>query len=284
MTSPSRVDQEAFLETAERMGGLPVTVGRLATLVADPEHEIDEIVSVVEVDQALTAAVLRLANSAATGMRFPVRTVHQAAVVLGGTALLGVALSLNLSGQMRAALPAYGLAEGMLWHQSVAASTAADIIRLTSDVQCPPESSTAALLHDFGKVVLCQHFGGQVLEMLATAAATEGISVVEAERAVLGIDHAMIGGLVAQSWQLPESIVEAIAYHHQAHEGLSAVCAVVSLAHAMVHDILEQPETPVLPETHHQVAFLLGIDPRHHPVLVRKARVHYDEIIGLYGG
>ena len=84
---------------------------------------------------------------------------------------------------------------GELWERSVAASIAAD--DRSAPAPAPPipaEAGTAALLHDFGKVVLAKHFGNQILDTLALAAANDGLDIVEAERVVFGLTHAEIGG------------------------------------------------------------------------------------------
>ena len=108
----------------------------------------------------------------------------------------------------------------------------------------PAEAGTAALLHDFGKVVLAKHFGNQILDTLALAAANDGLEIVEAERVVFGLTHAEIGGTVAEVWGLPLTIVDGIRDHHEAHEGLSAVSAAVGLACTMSFEITAREETP----------------------------------------
>jgi HD-like signal output (HDOD) protein len=236
--SESAIDLKALLASAQALGGLPITVSRLATLVSDPEHTIPDIVDVVSFDTSLTAALLRRANSAALGARVQVSTVRSAAVFLGSSSLLSVALSTSVSPQLQQPIPGYGLAEGDLWRQSVAASLAAEVISSRASVEVPAEAPTAALLHDFGKVVLAQHFGPNILDLITQAAAVDNLGLLEAEQAVFGVNHADIGGLVAQQWKLPHTIVDAIIHHHDVSGHSGPVSAVVSLAHAMVPDVL----------------------------------------------
>lgn len=232
------IDLKDLLASAEALGGLPVTLTRLASLVSNPGHEIREIVEVVSFDQSLTANLLRRANSAALGARFQIKTVRDAAMWLGSGSLLSLALASTVSRRLSQPIPAYGLAEGQLWKQSVAASLAAEVIRAQALVDVPPEAPTAALLHDFGKVVLAQHFGARVLNLIGQAAEADHMGLLDAEKRVFGINHADIGGLVAQQWKLPHSIVEAIIHHHHTGQHPTAVSATVSLAHAMVPEIL----------------------------------------------
>lgn len=290
------IDRQALLSSAESMEALPTTVSRLTALVAGGDHDIREIVEVVALDQSLTAALLRRANSATSSASVEIRTVREAAVRLGTSSLLSLALAASISGRMSRALPAYGLAEGELWKQSVAASLAAEVVRARARVAVPAEASTAALLHDFGKVVLSHHFGPQVLEMLALAAATEDMSLLDAERAVFGLTHADIGGMVVQQWKLPYTIVDAVTHHHHTGRDQSPISATVSLAHAMVPGIVggvdDDEQIPAAspstewtgppPESHLDVFVLLGIDPLRYPEILAGTRRKYAELASRF--
>lgn len=283
------IDHRELLSSAEAVDALPISVSRLTALVADGDPEIKDIVEVISLDQALTANLLRRANSASLGGRAQITTVRDATVRLGTSAVVSMALASSVSRRMQRALPAYGLAEGELWSHSVAASIAADLIRLRATVTVPVESSTAALLHDFGKIVLSQHFGPRVLELLDHAAEVDRMNLLEAETAVLGVNHADIGALVAQQWKLPYSIVDAILHHHSTDPDLMPMNAAVSLAHAMVPDMLRAPDAmptddrvPVF-ESHLGVMLKLGLDPAGYPALLIAARDKFATLADRYG-
>jgi HD-like signal output (HDOD) protein len=296
MNGPAPViDHKDLLSSAEGLGALPATVTRLASIVSNPDHDVRDIVEVISFDQALTATLLRRANSAALGARYEIKTVRDAAMWLGSGALLSMALATNVSRRLNQPIPAYGLAEGQLWKQSVAAMLAAEVIRAHAHVDVAAEAPTAALLHDFGKVVLAQHFGPRVLNLIAQAAAADNLGLLDAEQKVFGVQHAEIGGLVAQAWRLPHTIVDAIMNHHHAGEHRTAVSATVSLAHAMVTDVLAgvgDADTDGLPimcavfgdpaETHAGVMTALGLDPAGYDELLAIARSRYAELAARY--
>lgn len=283
------IDHRDLLSSAEAVDALPVSVRRLTTLVAEGEPDIKEIAEVISLDQALTANLLRRANSASLGGRAQITTVRDATVRLGTSAVVSMAMATSVSHRMHRALPAYGLAEGELWTHSVAASVAAELIRGRSTAQVPVESATAALLHDFGKIVLSQHFGPRVLELLDHAAEVDRMHLLEAETAVLGVNHADIGALIAQQWKLPYSIVDAILHHHSTDPDLMPMNGAVSLAHAMVPDMLRAPHAvptedraPVF-ESHLGVILKLGLDPSAYPELLMAARERYAALAERYG-
>jgi HD-like signal output (HDOD) protein len=96
------------------------------------------------------------------------------------------------------------------------------------------ESFTASLLHDIGKLILLRHMTPEGFHVLERAQEEAGFSQREAEKAILGVDHAELGGLIARHWQLPETIVRGITYHHNPEEfervDHDTICWVVHLA------------------------------------------------------
>jgi HD-like signal output (HDOD) protein len=200
-----------------------------------------------------------------------------------------MALASSVHNRMAGALPAYGLSAGELWKQSVSASLSTDVLRMKAQVTVPPEASTAALLHDFGKVVLSTHFGAQVLTMLEQAASSDEMDLLTAERAVFGVDHADIGGVVAQRWKLPHTIVDAIIHHHDVEPGMTPTVAAVSLAHAMVPDVLTHAEAPGATEatdvaaTHGALLESLGIPREDYPSVLDASRSRYALMAEKFG-
>jgi HD-like signal output (HDOD) protein len=207
------IDLDALTTAAVELEPLPVSTTRLAALVCRETPEIDEVVEVVRFDQALTASLLASANSSWSASRTRITTVRDAVVRLGTGPVLSLALGSALRTRLHRAVPEYGLAEGELWEHSVAASLAGELLTRRSPRRPPAETATAALLHDVGKLVMARFLDDSLLGTLHLAA-IEGVGRRQAEFDVLGVDHAELGGLVAQTWRLPPSLVRGISYHH----------------------------------------------------------------------
>jgi HD-like signal output (HDOD) protein len=288
--STSWIDKDALAASAETAEPLPHTVARLAGLVADPDSDIREIAEVVSLDVSLTADLLRRVNSAALGGLATITSVRDAAVRLGRSNLLSLALASAVGRTMSQALPAYGLQAGELWERSVAASVAGEVIRTRAGADVPAEAGTAALLHDFGKVVLARHYGDRILDMVDLAAAHEGLDLLAAERAIFGLTHAEIGAAVAETWQLPATIVDGIGHHHDVHHWLSPVGAAVSLACSMSFDItvladateLEQRSQAERLHTQAPLFAILRLHPDTYVDLLAEARDRFQEIADRY--
>jgi putative nucleotidyltransferase with HDIG domain len=223
------IDLYAISQAAACIEPLPTSVARLAALVGSPAPDLAEIVDVVQFDQALTVALLRTANSSWSASRTKVTTIRDAVVRLGTGPILTLALGVQVRARLSGAIPEYGLDEGELWRHSVAASLAAETLTRFTTPRLPPETSTAALLHDIGKLVISRFL--DPVELHAIEVAREaGVTRIQTESEVLGADHAELGALISQVWDLPEALVMGVAHHHDPARANSPLAYGVHLA------------------------------------------------------
>lgn len=202
----------------DRMQPMPVSYPQLAQAAADPHADLQRIVGLIEYDPALTATALKLANSAYYARGDAVVSVRQAVQRLGAGRILQMTVGHHLRNRMAAACPGYDLDEKELWRHSVAAAVAADLLPRYAKVALPAVAFTAALLHDIGKFILSRHLTAEVKADIRQAAALHRLPYVQAERSVLGFDHAQVGGVIARRWKFPDTLAEAISYHHRPRE------------------------------------------------------------------
>ena len=205
---------EDLVRGIKRLEPLPVTAQRLLEMLNGRNVSLTAVAELIEFDQAVAAAVLR---SAAT-MRYAgcgTMTVHEAVMRLGTVPLLDLVLEGYLR-QLRAATPLYDLSEQDLWLHGAAAQLAVRALvaeRRGLEVQVLAE--TAALLHDIGKLIMSRYLKADVRDIVKRARA-RGTTFVEAERDLLGVDHAVVGAAMAEAWQFPLEIIDAIRRHHSA--------------------------------------------------------------------
>ena len=229
------LDLDALVKQANSLQPLPASAAKLATLIAGPDPDMQAVVGVVEHDPAFAAALLRRANSAAAGANRTISTVREAVTRLGASAVLTVVTALSARKTVDRAIPEYGLAEGELWAHSRATAIAADLIGRMARVRPPPETSTTALLHDVGKLVLARFLDEDTRRFL-DAAFAQSLSYRKAEREVLGVTQAELGGILADRWSLPHSIVQGIVYCHAPFEYAETLAAddkVLVICHAV---------------------------------------------------
>ena len=198
----------------EQLQPMPASVTRLFILMRDPDTTLADIGRLVELDEALTANILRMANSAWSSSRYEIVTVKQAVVRLGTVRILGIAMARHMAGYMSGPFSGYELAEHELWRHSVAAALAAEYMNQFASETIPGIAFTAALMHDIGKLLLTRYISPDVLIRISVMIESLNFTYLEAEREVLGTDQAEVGCAIARHWHFPEQLVTAIERHH----------------------------------------------------------------------
>jgi putative nucleotidyltransferase with HDIG domain len=274
------VNLDELIRQGQDLQPLPVSTVRLAALVASSRTDLEEICDVIAYDQALTLALLRAANSARDAGVSEVAQVHEAVFRLGGARVLALAMSASTRCLLQRGIASYGLNEGDLWRHSVAAASAAETVAGFASETLPPETFTAALLHDVGKLVMGRFLDPFDMEMIQRAKTEGGLDPLSAERQVLGVHHGELGGIVAQHWKLPEKIVKGIIYHHTPAEGLDVICDAVYAANLLA----KRMENPSLPEVSldSDVLDRLGLAASEMGKMFRFALEHFESVTNRY--
>jgi len=209
------IDQQSLVREANELEPLHPSASRLARLLAQESWSLDAIVRVIAYDQVLAARLLRLANSVLYAAREPITTLDAAVMRLGPSTVLTLVMGTCIRQQLARGFPAYGISEGELWRHSVASALAAERARTFCATALPLDGFAAALLHDMGRMVLARCMTTDVLGLLARNADNQWTPALDAERDLLGTDHARLGAAIAEGWGLPPVIGAAIAHHHE---------------------------------------------------------------------
>jgi len=277
MATEMVIDQQRLIDAANGLEPLPMSVTRLASLVASDDYSAKDVVEIVAFDPALTATILRAANSAASGSVKTVSTVHDAVVRLGG----GATLTLATSGAIRSGLKQHRdpTRENFdMWRHAVTTALASELVRNATSLYVPASAMTASLLHDVGKLVLAKALSPHVLQLIAQVAEAEHLSPLEAEKAVLMTDHGALGAIAAESWQLPELLVEAVLLHHAPWEGSTPMATVVCLSDALAHASTSEDPFALPEELTVRAIEALDIDPSSYGDLVEGTMQRYEEL------
>ena len=189
----------------------PACYEELNRAIADPNGTVERIGELIEADPGMCAKVLQLVNSAVFGLGRRIETAREAAVYLGTTTLRSLVLSVEIFSSLRPSPPIPGLSvESLAIHSARVARVASLLATSREDRE---SAFTAGLLHDTGKLLLATCRGGEMAELLATAAA-ESRPLQEVEADVLGLTHAELGAYLLGLWGLPDPVVVAVAFHH----------------------------------------------------------------------
>jgi putative nucleotidyltransferase with HDIG domain len=228
-------------EIIARVKDLPVvseTARKLTLQLNQPDLHRDEIVETLRCDNILTAKLLRVCNSANSGVREPVLSVDQALLLLGDNMVFRMVCAIGFGGSLGSAALGYDVEANGLWSHSLSVALAAEYLAEVESYGnfLPSTAFTAGLLHDIGKSVISKVLTPKDRAGIRAKITGESLSRVEAEKAVLGADHSEIGACLLNRWSLPELIVHAVADHHApVLEPSIQLSAVVYLANCAVH-------------------------------------------------
>lgn len=219
---------EAF-EAVERFPVLVESRERVMSAATAETARTGEIIDAVESDVALMVGVLRFANRAA---RAPggVASVPQAVDLLKPSGVLAIA----------GTAPVYDFFDSNGgWElrperfriHAVATQRAGDqICRITGSPH-REELSVATLLHDIGRLVIARLHPGY--KAYSDGGMRTPEQRLKEEREQLGIDHALVGGVLARRWNIPQRIAVAIERHHA--EGAEGLAGLVATADMLAH-------------------------------------------------
>lgn len=212
---------------------LPSVVVQLVRTFDQADVGVAELGAQISKDQALAAKTLRLANSSFYGLQSRVKTIDQAITVLGFDSVRSLVTAAGIVGQFGA--PASGPFDfTSFWRHAVGTALCAkSLARLAGS--SPEYAFVSGLLHDIGRLVLVTRFPQEYAAVLEHER-LNNCDLVQAERKVLGLDHAVVGRALAQHWKFPELIQRAIGNHHAPmRDDLGDIPSVVHVANVIVH-------------------------------------------------
>ena len=209
----SQVQQ--LLDGITELAPMPRVASQVLTLVQDPKASMAGLAELVLFDPSLTATVLKTCNAAHFGLPRRVDSVHDAISLLGLDKIVDIVLLKSSVANLSRQQAGYGLHEGELWKQAVASALIAKALAGKTNGACKHLVFTAALLKDIGKVILDRFVAGSI-QQINHLVVDSGYSFREAEKKVIGVDHAELSGLVARRWRFSDRLVAIIANHHLA--------------------------------------------------------------------
>lgn len=255
---------------------LPVVVLDLLNTIGKEDIDVKSLADRVARDQAITAKVLRLANSSFYGMSRKVTTIPQAISILGfetvGTLITAAAVTEQFSGSAQSAFNYVAF-----WRHALGTAICARVLAKTLHVN-QEYAFVAGLLHDIGRLVLVTFFSEQYEEVM-TYRADHDCYLFEAEFEVLQIDHAVIGEALTQAWKFPEAMQKAVAHHHKprAQED-SSLAAIVHVSDVLSHALdLSGERDELVPPLSDAIWTSLGIGEAAMMQILKETEMQFSE-------
>ena len=204
-----------------RLPSLSTTAAKVLETCNNPQSSPNELNRVISLDPVLTGQVLRLTNSAYYSLRHPVSSLTRAIIMLGINTVKNLVLSFAILEQLRNKQSFRALSAERFWAHSLSVGVIAKRIAMVRGVSIGDQEEffVCGLLHDLGKIPLNHLFPDEYNQALDLAKRS-GYPLAHAENILFGIDHGIIGGLIAQKWRLSPAFIQTLGDHHQPDKSL----------------------------------------------------------------
>jgi putative nucleotidyltransferase with HDIG domain len=222
------LELSAILAKVKDLPPLPGVVMKAMEIILSPDASIRNLQVVISQDQALSARILKIVNSAMYSLRSEVSTVSHAISILGINTVKSVLMAASVDNIFQASKD---LGKKLMSDHSWGTALAARAIAQRVQYENPEEALVCGLMHDIGKPILMQNFGQRYYEIISEV--YKGNSMFyQLEIQQLGFSHAEVGMLLAKKWNFPPQLAEAVGYHHTPLEApnYQQLACIVSLA------------------------------------------------------
>lgn len=209
--------QDLASEVTE-LASFPDIAIKINNMVGDENYGANEIGAVIKTDPALTAAMLKLANSVTYNVGGTVTNIERAITVVGLREVRDLAFGISATGSFDG-IPNELISVEEFWKHSLYCATAAQYLAKALKIRSPDSIFTAGLLHDIGHLVMfskAPDLSRKALEL--SLEENDGLSPYYAEKTIFGFTHADVGAALAEQWQFPDSLKDGIRYHHDPYE------------------------------------------------------------------
>jgi putative nucleotidyltransferase with HDIG domain len=203
-----------IIEHIEDFPTLPTIYSSLLDLLSNPRTTVNDLADVILTDPASSAKILKTVNSSIYGLQVRVETISQAIFHVGFNEVKNLVMALSVIKIFSASksFQQFNLID--LWKHSLAVGVITRLLGKNLNISNLENFYISGILHDIGKMFLLKSFNTEY-SVVVNNVIEKKINLIEAEEQIFGINHCKIGQLIAEKWNLPESIINVINYHHK---------------------------------------------------------------------
>lgn len=220
-------DASELLNRVDDLPPLPAVAAKVMSMAEDDKTSAMDLAGVLATDQALTAKLIRISNSAYYGFARRISTVREAVVMLGFKQVRQVSVGASMMNAFKRNGVDDGFDLDLFWGHSVAVAVASEALARKTLGAKPEDAFTAGILHDIGRLVLRQVMPQEFARAVAIARSGD-LPLHDAEFETTGYQHDEIGQALGERWKFPGHLVDAVRCHHDgsltaAADGLAGV-------------------------------------------------------------
>ena len=232
ITPPTEGDIQRAIDSLQP---IPQIALEVLNCLDDEDYDVRRIADMVRQEQVIAAKTLQLCNSSFYNRGRKIETIDHALVMLGRDLFVKLVISSIIEDFFSRYVQGYSLCKGGLFSHSLGAAITAERIARHTGKAPPAVAYSAGLLHDIGKVVLDQ-FVADVYPFFYRRLLDGKTDLQTVEQEIFGIDHAQVGLQLARKWSFPQSLADAIGFHHRigAADHSSSLLIMVHLANHLM--------------------------------------------------
>lgn len=226
---------QQLTEGIPSLGSYAGVMAEIEVVLDNPDSTLGSLGEVIEKDPDLASRLLKLGNSAFYGFASRLETVAEAISVIGIQQVQDLIQASSVI-EVFEGISASQVNMESFWKHSLACGIGARCLAIARQLPGAEKFFVAGLLHDLGRLVLFSRAPKRVAEVFALCESRRML-LRDAERTVLGFDHAQVGQELLRGWQYPANLVHAVAFHHapMAAGLFQLESSIIHLADYLVH-------------------------------------------------
>lgn len=258
---PFKIDD--IIQSIERLKPMPSNVSLILREIEKQDLTIEALAGMIGLDQVLTALVLQMSNSVSLGYSRTCSTLNEAIMYIGLQRVKSILISSSAAGMMNNSLKGYRLGAGELWQHSLVVAVASEWLARMLRYPDPEQAYVSGLLHDIGKLLLDQSVLNNYVR-ITDYVEKYRVQIWQAEERMIGVDHARVGGLIAEHWNFPVDLVDAIRFHHAPSFSKvnQRLAAIVNLANSFSEDYQQTKSALLSFRLHPETLRILKLAPK----------------------
>ncbi len=209
----AQVKLEDRLSKIDDLPTLSIIANNIILITQNPKSSALEVGKAISQDQALVSKILRISNSSFYGFPQKITTIAHAVVILGFANVRNLVLTASILDVLSSESDKGYFNREEFWQHNLACGVTSKLLAKKLGIQNIDEVFIWGLLHDLGKLILDAHFNKDFTDVVQLAKEKQ-ILIKDAEQEILGMDHAAVGGIVADKWNLHPVLIKVIRSHH----------------------------------------------------------------------
>jgi HD-like signal output (HDOD) protein len=202
-----------YLDKIKELPTLPTIYSTFMDVVSNPRSTAQDVADVISQDQSAASKILKISNSSIYGFYGRISSITQAVSFIGFEEVKNLIISISIMKIFKDSKQIGAFNPVNLWKHSIFTAVATRIIGKSSGERKIEEFFVAGILHQIGKLILYKIDPESYIKTIEYAR-YNNILCKDAEQEILGITYTVIGEMIAEKWNLPASVRNAIRYHH----------------------------------------------------------------------